>query len=131
MCADLVSHPLPIALITHPHFLICVTRHIPIVLTAPAAYHPISIYLIANLSYNPHFRQWCLLFRNVNLNLQLEHSSVSSFGSHTFFFPLFSSTLPTDYGIFYCRFFGVSLIRLYYNSPPEFLNNCILTAKLF
>jgi hypothetical protein len=39
MSTDFISHPLFIALIAHPHFLVSIARYIPVIATAPSAYY--------------------------------------------------------------------------------------------
>ena len=56
MRADLISHPLFVALVTYANFLISVPRYIPIIPRARTTNDTIKNYFIG-ITYRPHFLQ--------------------------------------------------------------------------
>ena len=66
MRADLVAHPLLVAGVAHPNLLVGVAGGVPRVVRAGPTHEPIGVEMDAEITYVPHFRQWCLRFRTLN-----------------------------------------------------------------
>ena len=114
MWAHFVNHPLLVAGVAHPHFLVTISRDVPLIRAARMADNP--IFVSKRESYSPHFLQWCFLLIILNLPLQILQESPISLGSHVLLGSILCSLEP-DLAPVLVNFFTLETLLLGHSLP--------------